>query len=124
MERFDEAFVKGLALPGLDAPGQEDVWCVAAGCRWVQANTRYCFGQREEEDGAVKLFLVRWREIMNSGPAAGVKSERLAGTSQAGMSQTFFESAGVENLVRAAAAQLLGDYYRPVAFVPAESRFG
>lgn len=117
----EREFVQSLALPGLAEPGEEDVLAVLAGCGWIERNTRFRFGG--ELPAGVRLFLLKYREMMDSGAAFGVKSERLAGMSQAGMSQSFAERVGLEDLARQMAAQTLGEWYDPVAVLGAERKY-
>ena len=115
--------LKALGLPApYDAPGDETALWLAAACGWVERHTEFRFGEGGETPAGVKLFLLKFCEAAESGAANGVLSERLAGTSQAGMGQSF-AAVGFEALLRQWAGELLGEFYKPVRFVPAGERW-
>ena len=115
--------LKSLALPApYDEPAGENALWLAAACEWVERHTEFRFGEGEETPAGVKLFLIKFCEAAESGAANGIESERLAGTSQAGMGQSFAQ-VGFESLLRQWACELLGEYYKAVKFVPAEDKW-
>lgn len=107
----------GLPAP-MDRPGGEDALCIEAAVGWIEQNTSFVFVEGEAVPGAVKLFILKYCGLMESGLAAGVRSESLAG-----MSQSFAEGAGLEAMVRELAGQLLAPWYRGAAFLPAQGRW-
>ncbi len=116
--------LEALGLPApLDKPGEEDALYLRAGMAWVEENTRYRFGEEETPPG-VRLFLVKYLEVMQSGLASGVHSESLGG-----MSQRFSSAAGAnstasaEDVLRMLAGQLLGPWYSAIQVCPAQPRW-
>ncbi len=116
-------FVQTLALPNQESFDEEEQLEILAGCHWAEQNTKFRFDEHPTVPATVKIFLLRFRDVLHSGLACGVLSERMAGLSQAGLSQAFAVSHGLDGLIRQLACELLRPWYEPVDVIVSQTRY-
>ena len=94
----------------------ENVLAVESGLAWISKNTSFVQAKGEELPGNVKMFLVKYVEIICRNGT--VTSESLAGMSQS------FSTEEIGSLLRQYAETLLGEWYKGGAkFIPAVRRW-
>lgn len=89
---------------------------VESGLQWILHNTKFPYKPGEELPANVKLFLVKYVELMT---ASGL----VASESIAGMSQSFTDSTKFAYLLRQYASDLLPKWYKSATFTPAANRW-
>ncbi len=120
---YNLEFLQRITLPGKDELGEEEQLEILAGCAWVEQHSLFRFDDYLETPPNVQLFLLRFREILHSGLSCGILSERMAGLSQAGLTQAFAVSHGLDNLLRQLASELLHPWYTPIEVIEAQDRY-
>lgn len=99
----------------LDVNVPETRIIVDSAIEWVKSNTTMELDPGEELPANVKLFALKFYEVMSA--QAGVTSESLGGMSQS------FDAAGSAAILRQYAAQLLAPYYASGKFIPMPGRW-
>ena len=101
----------------LDTNDSETALMVEVALDWVEQNTTLEFDRENELPPNVKLFTIKFCDLMSQN--AGVASESLGG-----MSQSFTTSSGMASLLHDLAAQLFGSAYKGRnRFIGATSRW-
>ena len=105
-----------LGLEGaLDMKDPKVVLLVEAAMVWIESHTNFIFGAEQPVPANVRLFILKFCEVMECTP--GVASESIAG-----ISQSFFEG-GNGQVLKEYAAELLSEWYKNGAFLPAKKRW-
>ena len=104
-----------LGLP-LDMTNGTVALTVQSGLDWIARNTTFELSPDKELPANVKLFLVKYTDLMTANGL--VTSESLGG-----MSQSFTDATNYAFLLRQYATELLGDYYKSASFTPAKRRW-
>lgn len=98
-------------------PTTENAIAVESGLAWIEHNTTFKHVDGEEYPANVKLFLLKFAEIM-------LKNSTVASESIGGMSQSFSTGDKTGFLLRQYAEELLGEWYSGGAiFVPAVKKW-
>lgn len=111
--------LKTLGIPLADY-SEADVLYVESALDWITRNTSLVIDKSSIEQlkalpAGVKLFIVKYREVMSY--SAGTTSESVDG-----LSQSFSEALKGQKL-REYAAELMGEYIREIRITPARRRW-
>lgn len=89
---------------------------VESGLDWIARNTTFIYDPAVELPANVRLFLLKYTELMTAD--GHVTSESLGG-----MSQSFADGTQAAYLLRQYASELLGEWYKSATFTPATNRW-
>lgn len=90
---------------------------VESGLQWILQNTTFPYNPKTELPANVKLFLVKYVELMTANGL--VTSESVGGA----LSQSFVDSTKYAYLLRQYASELLPMWYKSATFTPAGDRW-
>lgn len=108
--------LNALGLP-LDMNVAENALVIESGLSWIAQNTTFKHVDGEEYPANVKLFLLKFAEVM-------LKNSTVVSESIGGMSQSFSTGDKAGLLLRQYAEELLGEWYSGGAvFIPAVKRY-